>query len=368
MQLDNHQFFQRQITLKEVGEAGQQQLKNTKVVVVGCGGLGSPIAVYLAMSGIGNIHLVDFDKVDVSNLHRQVFYELKDIGKNKAAILADFITARNPFINVTFSKNAVTKTNVLQLIANADIIVDGTDSLPTKYLLNDACVMQNKPLVYGSLYKFDGYVATFNRLQKDGSYSANLRDAFPKMATDIPNCEEAGTLNAIVGIIATMQVNEVLKLALKMGDPLVNQIQIINALQNSSFKMKLKSTFSKDKISAIFETENYFDASCQVKNEELTISAPALQKLIKSQNKNLEIIAVLPNLNLPFSVDKTIPIKQFDVKKIGIDFTKTYVMVCKKGKNSLLATQKMKAVYPELNVLSLAGGITEYKTLKCKIL
>jgi adenylyltransferase/sulfurtransferase len=363
MQFDSQTFFQRQTTLKEVGKSGQQKLQNTKVLVVGCGGLGSPIAVYLAMSGIGNIHLVDFDKVDVTNLHRQVFYSLEDVGKPKATALANFIKQRNPFTEVSFSTKSVTKDNVLQLIANADIIVDGTDSLPTKYLLNDACVMQNKPLVYGSLYKFDGYVATFNTKQKDESYSTNLRDAFPKMATDIPNCEEAGTLNAIVGIIAIMQVNEVLKLALNIGNPLINQIQIINALQSSSLKIKLKPTFSKKRIAVIFKNEDYFDIGCQVTDDELTISPLALQKLISTQNKTLEIIAVLPNLDLPFSVQQTIPINTFDAEQIDIDFTKTYVMVCQRGKNSLLATQKLKAAYPNATVLSLDGGISEYKTL-----
>lgn len=361
MQPTIENLFKRQITLKEVGKLRQEKLKNTKVLVVGCGGLGSPIAVYLAMSGIGNIHLVDFDTVDITNLHRQVFYTLRDVGKPKASVLANFIQQRNPITNITFSNNAVTKSNVLHLIADADIVVDGTDSLPTKYLVNDACVMSNKPLVYGSLYKFDGYVASFNVLQENQTYSANLRDAFPTMATDIPNCEEAGTLNAIVGIIATMQVNEVLKLALGIGQPLVNQLQIINALQNSSLKMKLKATFSKEKVTAIFEKEKYFDASCQVVNDGLQISASALQNLILKQDNNLEIIAVLPNLNLPFSVDKTIPIQEFDAEKIAFDSNKTYVMVCQRGKNSLIATQKIKEIYPNAKVFSLTGGISEYK-------
>lgn len=363
MQFDNTQFFQRQITLKEVGESCQQKQKKTKVLIVGCGGLGSPIAVYLAMSGFGNINLVDFNSIDISNLHKQVFYSLKDIGKNKASVLADFITVRNPFTNVTFTENPVTKSNVLQLIANADIIVDGTDSLPTKYLLNDACVMQNKPLVYGSLYKFDGYIASFNVKQKDGSYSTNLRDAFPTIATNIPNCEEAGTLNAIVVIIATMQVNEVLKLALHIRNPLINQIQIVNTLQNSSLKMKLKSNFSKEKITVIFNIESYFDASCQIENKDITITSAELKKTLITQKNTLKIIAFLANLDLSFRVNEKIPINQFDAKKIVVDFIKIYVMICKKGKNSLLATKKRKAVYPELNVLSLAGGISEYKTL-----
>ena len=177
----------------------------------------NPIQIYLASSGIGKIHLIDFDTVDVTNLHRQIFYALEDVGKPKVEVLADFIRKRAPFTEVSFTNKPISKKNVFELISEVDIVVDGTDSLTIKYLLNDACVIKKKPLVYGSLYKFDGYVATFNVLQKDGSYSSNLRDAFPEMATDIPNCEEAGTLNSIVGTIATQQVNEILKLITGIG-------------------------------------------------------------------------------------------------------------------------------------------------------
>ena len=208
-------LFKRQVTLSEIGETGQQKLQDSKILVVGCGGLGSPIAVYLASSGIGKLHLIDFDQVDVTNLHRQVFYSLHDVGFSKSERLANFITQRSPFTEVSFSNEAITKENVIEIVSEYDIIVDGTDSLPTKYLLNDACVILEKPLVYGSLYKFDGYVSVFNSSDENGN-SANLRDAFPTMNTDIPNCEEAGTLNAIVGMIATAQVNEVLKLVLSI--------------------------------------------------------------------------------------------------------------------------------------------------------
>jgi len=363
MQPTTTNFFKRQITLKEIGKEGQKKLEKTSILIIGCGGLGSPIAVYLAMSGIGKIHLVDFDTVDVTNLHRQVFYTLEDIGKPKAQVLADFIKQRNPFTKITVSNIPITKSNILQIVVQADIIVDATDSLPTKYLINDACVMRNKALVYGSLYKFDGYVASLNVLQKDNTYSSNLRDAFPEMTTDIPNCEEAGTLNAIVGIIATMQVNEVLKLALGIGQPLVNQLQIINSLQNSSLKMKLNATYSKEKITALFEKEDYFDAGCQITKDDLQITALNLKEIIEQQNNTLEIIAVLPDLALPFSISKTIPISTFDAQRITIDPKKTYVMVCQRGKNSFIAAQKIKAVHPNAKVLSLAGGISKYKSL-----
>ena len=356
-------LFKRQITLSEIGEVGQQKLQNAKVLVVGCGGLGSPIAVFLASSGVGEIHLVDFDTVDVTNLHRQVFYSLEDVDKPKAAVLSEFIKKRAPFTKVNFTNKPITKDNVFELISDVDVVVDGTDSLPTKYLLNDACVIKGKPLVYGSLYKFDGYVAVFNVKQKDSSFSSNLRDAFPKMATDIPNCEEAGTLNSIVGMIATQQVNEVLKLLTEIGKPLIDELLIYNALQNTQLKMKLKRTVLKEQIYKVFKAQTYFDIACSIQNPHWQISAKDLEKRLslRAQSRSMEVIAVLPNLKLPFEVDKTIPITEFNVDEITIDESKTYIMVCQRGVNSYKATAKLKVKYPNLEVLNLTGGISKYK-------
>ena len=356
------ELFKRQITLSEIGTSGQQKLQNASVLVVGCGGLGSPIAVYLASSGIGEIHLVDFDTVDITNLHRQVFYTLDDVGKPKAKVLSSFIKKRAPFTEVSFTNKPITKENVFKLVNKVDIIVDGTDSLPTKYLLNDACVINGKPLVYGSLYKFDGYVSTFNVKQNDGTYSANLRDAFPEMATDIPNCEEAGTLNSIVGIIATAQVNEVLKLIIGVGKPLTNELLIYNSLKNTQLKMKLKPTVLKEKIAKLFKIQTYVDAACSFQNPDWQISAQELKHRLsfRAESRNLEIIAVLENLKLPFEVNQTIHINKFDATKIDIDFNKTYVMVCQRGLNSYRATERLKKQYPNLEVLSLTGGISSY--------
>ena len=359
MKPTKNQLFKRQITLSEIGEVGQQKLQNAAVLVVGCGGLGSPIAVFLASSGVGKIHLVDFDTVDITNLHRQVFYALEDVDKPKGAVLSEFIKKRAPFTTVSFTNNPITKENVFELISNVDIVVDGTDSLPTKYLLNDACVIKNKPVVYGSLYKFDGYVSTFNVKQNDGSYSSNLRDAFPKMASDIPNCSATGTLNSIVGMIATQQVNEVLKLITGIGKPLTNELLIYNSLQNTQLKMKLKPIVLKEQITKIFKAQTYFDIACATQNTDWQISPKDLKE--KLEDNNLEIIAVLPNLELPFKVNKTIPIQEFNVDEIQIDKSKTYVMVCQRGFNSYKATTKLKEKYPDLRVFNLLGGISKYK-------
>ena len=357
-QISKSDLFKRQITLSEIGEVGQQKLQEAKILVVGCGGLGSPISVYLASSGIGKLHLIDFDTVDISNLHRQVFYSLKDIGKFKSECLSNFIQQRAPFTEVSFSSEAITKENAIELISEYDVIIDGTDSLPTKYLLNDVCVILEKPLVYGSLYKFDGYVSAFNLKQEDGSFSANLRDAFPDMNTTTANCEEAGTLNAIVGMIATAQVNEVLKIITGIGKPLTNELLIYNVLENTQLKMKLSSNIFKDEIVSLFNTQNYFDSACGTQNPDWQISPKELKN--KIGDPNLELIAVLPNLKLPFKVHQTIPIQEFDASTLNVDKEKTYVMVCQRGFNSYKATEQLKEKYPSLQVFNLTGGIRNY--------
>jgi len=365
MVLNPQEYYQRQTTLPEIGTAGQERLSQAKILVVGCGGLGSVAAVYLAASGIGTIHLIDFDLVSASNLHRQVFYKTAAIGKAKAEVLAAHIKAINPFVKVTFSKEAVAKNNVKKLIADYDIVLDCTDNLPIKYLLNDVCVLQNKILVYGSLYKFDGYVATFNALDKDGNRTSNLRDAFPEMPTKyIPNCSEAGTLNSIVGLIGLMQANEVLKLVTKVGQPLTNQLLIYNSLNNSQFIMKLKPLDAchserQRRISTLFSNETYTDLSCALQAENLLITADTLKVQLKNNKDKLYFISVIENQNVPvpFRVDTKIPLSKFKPKALKIPTGKTCVVVCQRGITSYMAVKALKKVYPKLKVLSLKEGV-----------
>jgi len=359
MNFTREEYFQRQTTLSEIGKEGQELLQKAKVLVIGCGGLGSPIAIYLASSGIGNLHLVDFDTVSVSNLHRQVFFKVEDVAKPKAVVLAEEIKKRAPFTNVSYTNEAVNKASIMELVSKYDIVVDGTDNLQIKYLINDACVIAKKPLVYGSLYKFDGYVATFNILEKEGDFSCNLRDAFPKIATDIPNCEEAGTLNPIVGIIALMQVNEVLKLVLKKGSLLTNTLLIYNALENTQFKMKLKKNESLD-IKSIFNSSSYIAETCEIQDPSLLISSSELKEKLNSNI--IEVISVLNNANvlLPFKVHQTLPYKNFDVENFSPNYEKEYVIICKRGITSYDVTFKLKQKFPKLSVLSLEKGLDKF--------
>lgn len=359
MDFNREDYFQRQTTLSEIGKEGQNLLQKAKVLLIGCGGLGSPIAIYLATSGIGKLHLVDFDTVSVSNLHRQVFFKVKDVQQPKVEVLANEIKKRAPFTTVTFTNEAINKKSILDLISNFDIVVEGTDSLPIKYLINDACVLKKKPLVYGSLYKFDGYVATFNVKDKSGNYSCNLRDAFPEIATDIPNCEEAGTLNPIVGLIALLQVNEVVKLITKTGNLLTNQLLIYNTLQNSQFKMKLKKNETIS-INKIFKNSDYLETYCEIQDKNLLISILEFKKIISANN--IEIISVLNHVDspVPFKVHQKLPYKSFDIEQFTPNYDKKYIVICKKGITSYDVTLKLKEKYPSLEVFSLIDGIDKY--------
>ncbi len=361
--ISSKQLFQRQTTLSEIGNSGQEKLQQAKVTIVGCGGLGSVVAIYLAGSGIGNIHLVDFDVVDVSNLHRQVFYKMEDIGKLKAVVLANHIQSISSFVKVIFSTNAVSKNNVEDVISSSDIILDCTDNLPIKYLLNDVCVLYDKMLVYGSLYKFDGYVATFNLLNADGQRTANLRDAFPKTPTEkIPNCSELGTLNTIVGIIGLMQANEVLKVVAGIGKPLVNQLLIYNSLENSQFVMKLKSKFDKKEIEFIFKNESYETEVCEI-DELLEITQSEFKLKLKKSSSNLQVISVIENKKeaLPIQSVQKIPLSIFqkwiDKQEVLND---EIVIICQRGIMSLTAAKMIKEKFPLVNVKSLKEGIIAF--------
>ncbi|MDN3641272.1 HesA/MoeB/ThiF family protein [Lutimonas halocynthiae] len=358
--MDKEKMFIRQTTLPEVGLKGQEKLSNAKIAIIGCGGLGSAAAVYLAATGIGQIHLIDYDKIDVSNLHRQVFYKLEEVGKSKAKSLAKHIESISSFVSVSIHEEPINKYNITEELKNYSIILDCTDSLPTKYLLNDYCVLNNKTLVYGSLYKHDGYVAVFNADSKDGR-TAHLRDAFPEMSKKhVPNCSEIGTLNPIVGIIGLMQANEVIKIITETGTLLINKILIYNSMDNSQFIMKLKSAFSKDRVAAIYNNENYFDARCELQDEGLLIEANQLRN--KLPDGNIKIISVIADTNfpIPFSVDLSMPNSKFDAAKLAPFMSNEIVVVCQKGISSYATTKRIRKEFSGLKVFSLKNGLENY--------
>ena len=217
----------RHIQLDEVGSSGQQKLGNAKVLVIGAGGLGCPILQYLATSGIGTLGIVDHDIVSLSNLHRQILYTTADIGKNKALVAQQKLQELNSEINIKAHSVALTVENCLDILKAYDIVVDGTDNFVTRYLINDACLLLDKPMVFGALYKFEGQVSVFN--YKNGpSYRCLFPN--PPAAGEVPNCNEIGVLGVLPGIIGLLQANEVLKIILEIGQVLSGQILYINTL------------------------------------------------------------------------------------------------------------------------------------------
>lgn len=358
MGITREKLYSRQTVLEDFGQKGQKKLLRSRVAIIGCGGLGNFVAVQLAASGIGHLHLVDYDRVSESNLHRQVFFRTDDLGKLKAKILVDHIRQISPFVKISLGLQPITKKNISLQLADFDLIVDCTDSLPTKYLLNDFCVLTDKILVYGSLYKHDGYVSSFN-LPIGDERSANLRDAFAHPPQKgVPNCSEVGTLNPIVGLIASLQSNEVIKILAGSGVVLANKMVIYNCMQNRQFSMSLANRFCKSDIEKLFHSESYFEARCAEQDPELLITSEEL----KNRLEEVAILSVIEDegLRLPFEVQYRIPYSKFRNEGLSLKGSEDLVVVCNKGITSYEITQRIKSEHPGLRVLSLDGGIEKF--------
>lgn len=223
--------YSRHIIIPEFGLEGQKKLKASKVLVIGTGGLGSPALLYLAAAGVGTIGIIDFDIVDDSNLQRQVLFTVNDIGKPKVLAAKARIEALNPYINVIAYNERLTSENALEIFKGYDVVADGTDNFPTRYLVNDACVMTGIPNVYASIYRFDGQVSVFN--YKGG---ANYRDLYPEPPPPglVPSCAEGGVLGILPGIIGSLQTNEVIKVLTGIGETLSNRLFTFDALNFST--------------------------------------------------------------------------------------------------------------------------------------
>ena len=230
--------YSRQIILKKIGVVGQKKLLKSNVLIVGTGGLGSPISIYLAALGVGEIGIIDKDNVEISNLSRQIIFSTNDLKKNKSSVAINKLRKINPDIKLHSFNKRLTKKNINQIAKNFDLIVDGSDNFRTRFLINDYCLKNRKILVSGAISKFDGQVYTFNFSKKK---SPCLRCFIPKMPSnpDVDNCEYEGVLGSLAGIIGTIQANEVVKEILEIGDTLCGYILIIDALKLTFRKVKL---------------------------------------------------------------------------------------------------------------------------------
>jgi len=229
--------YSRHIILPEVGGSGQQKMLEARVLLLGAGGLGSPAAYYLAAAGIGNLGIVDFDQVDLSNLQRQIIHSTERIGMLKTESAKKTIQALNPDVNVTLYNEKMDSRNIMSLIKDYDYVVDGSDNFPTRYLVNDACVMKNKTLIHGSIYRFEGQVTVFK--PGDGPCYRCLYPEPPPPGM-VPNCQEGGVLGVLAGVIGNLQVVEVLKLILGIGKPLVGKLLIYDSLNTEFRNLRLR--------------------------------------------------------------------------------------------------------------------------------
>lgn len=247
--------YSRQIILPSWGIEAQEKVKESRVIVIGAGGLGCPVLSYLAAAGVGTIAIMDFDIVEVSNLQRQVIYDMNDIGKNKAIVASQKIKASNQLINIITIDKALNKINASEIIDQYDIIVDATDNFETRYLINDVCVILNKPFVFASILGFEGQVSVFN--YKDGPTYRCLYPE-PPAKENAPNCNENGVIGALAGTVGCIQANEVLKIVSGVGDTLSGKLLIINLLNNKFTSIHIAPVAENKQIKSLGE----YDAAC----------------------------------------------------------------------------------------------------------
>ena len=355
--------YSRHLNLPEVGLDGQKKIKDSKVLIVGMGGLGNPVSLYLAAAGVGTIGLVDFDVVDVSNLQRQVLFGVDQKNKSKLQSAKERLKNLNPHTTYNLHEVALSSENALNIIKDYDIVVDGTDNFPTRYLVNDACVLLDKPNVYGSIYRFDGQVSIFN-YNKGPCYRCLYSSPPPPEL--VPSCAEGGVLGVLPGIIGTLQANEVLKIILDIGDLMVNRFLLFDALTMEFNELKI----TKDENCVICGTNPSitklidYKQFCGIQNDDYKqenfneITVQELNNLF-SNGQIPTVLDVRENHEVDIAkIDKTlhIPMKEVINRMTELNKNNEIIVLCKSGKRSteicqLLINNNFN------NVKNLKGGI-----------
>jgi adenylyltransferase/sulfurtransferase len=346
--------YSRQLRLPEVGVAGQEKLKAAKVLVIGAGGLGSPVIFYLSAAGVGTIGVVDYDLVDVTNLQRQILYSIDDYDKPKPLAAAERVKLLNPNVTIKPHFLKLSKKNILKLFKDYDVIVDCTDNFSTRYLINDACVIADKPLVYGAVFKFEGQVTIFN--YKNGP---TLRCLYPEPPhpLEVPSCAEAGVIGCIAGIIGGLQANETIKLILGVGDLLSGKIF---TLQSLYFHKQLIPIVRDPVASDIKELGNYEDYCLSGDANVKQITYDDLLEMI-SENKKVQVIDIRePDKYKDFGV-KSINIPYYEIadkihlisKDQPVVFYCTFGVKSENVINYLQSKYKFENLYSLINIKSL---------------
>ena len=357
--------YSRHLSLPEVGIKGQTKIKSSKVLVVGAGGLGSPVSLYLAAAGIGTIGMVDFDIVDESNLQRQVLFGMDQIGKSKLKSAKERLKNLNPHTNYILHDTALSSENALDIIKDYDIVVDGTDNFPTRYLVNDACVILNKPNVYGSIYRFDGQVSIFNH--ENGPCYRCLYPS-PPPPNLVPSCAEGGVLGVLPGIIGTMQANETLKLILGIGDLMVNRFLLFDALTFEFNELKIHKNNDcvvcgdSPSITELIDYKQFCGIESVIEKVAFSeLEATELQKRLNNETSPI-IIDVREDFELEISKIEGsvhIPMNQIPNRLNELNPENDYVIICRTGVRSsqiceFLSNQNFRLI------ANLSGGINEW--------
>jgi len=360
--------YSRHIVLPEVGWEGQRKLKAAKVLLIGAGGLGSPLGLYLAAAGVGRIGLVDFDVVDESNLHRQVLYGISDVGRPKLQAAVERLRDVNPHVELVPHSVRLTSENALDLFAPYDIIVDGSDNFPTRYLVNDACVLLGKPYVYGSIFRFEGQVSVFGA--PDGPcYRCLFREPPPPGL--VPSCAEGGVLGVLPGIIGTLQALETIKLILGRGDTLVGRLLLFDAMALRWRELKLRrnpecpACGERPTLTGLIDYEEF----CGLKTSAAVVDAgDTVPELTAAELKSrldrgdrLVIVDVRePHeweiANLGAYGARLVPLGQLEAHAEELDRESEIVLMCRSGARGVRALRQLRAAgFPRL--WNLKGGI-----------
>lgn len=354
--------YSRHLNLPGFDQLSQAKLKSARVLVVGAGGLGSPILLYLAAAGVGHIGIIDDDRVDLSNLQRQILYTESTIGRPKTAAAAQRIHDLNPHIGIITYDGRLTSDNALEIIKGYDIVVDGTDNFPSRYLINDACLILGIVNVYASIHQFEGQVSVFNYPYPDGTRSPHYRDLFPNPPQDglVPDCATGGVLGVLAGIVGSYQALEAIKCITSLGEVLAGRLLIIDALTCRTRIIKFKKSYDLK----ITELINYEDL-CGVgvpnnKTPMLALKEITVQELKEWQdnNKDFQLIDVREQHEIEFASigGHHIVLGEILARKEEVDTEKDVVIMCRSGQRSGAAIKALQQ-HGYTNLYNLKGGI-----------
>ena len=338
--------YQRQTILPQVGINGQQKLAEARVLIVGAGGLGCALLPYLAAAGIGNLGIIDGDQVEESNLHRQILYTPKNIGEYKAEAAKAFLKAQQPELHCTAYAEYLSGENVLGLFKNYDIIIDATDRIEVRYLINDAAIITNKPVVYGSIHRFEGQVSVFNYIN-----GPTYRCLFPK-AVEVASCEEAGVLGTSVGLIGMLQAAEVLKIILETGNVLSGELLVYNTLTATQDRFKFKKNENIQITQESFNAAHKNNDSPKVSfSIDLLVNGILVDVRTKEEQPKIANASVLE-----------IPLQELNYKVQDFESSKDYYFFCQSGARALQAVQLLKK-HKHINAKALTEGAAQLQKL-----